>query len=38
MNAQFQTSHGPCAGHNLRREQFDSYVDVVRAFLATTGV
>ena len=28
--------HIPGAGHNIRREQFDRYMEVVRAFLAET--
>ena len=31
---QFQVAHIAGAGHNVRREQFDAYMHVVRAFLA----
>ena len=31
---QLRVVHIPGAGHNIRREQFDRYIDVVRAFLA----
>jgi N-formylmaleamate deformylase len=31
---QLRVVHIPDAGHNIRREQFDRYIDVVRAFLA----
>jgi len=31
---QLRVVHIPEAGHNIRREQFDRYVDVVRSFLA----
>jgi N-formylmaleamate deformylase len=31
---QFRVVHIPGAGHNIRREQFDRYNEVVRAFLA----
>ncbi len=32
---QLQVAHIPGAGHNIRREQFDRYVAVVRSFLDT---
>jgi N-formylmaleamate deformylase len=31
---QLRVVHFPEAGHNIRREQFDRYIDVVRSFLA----
>ena len=31
---QLQVAHIPGAGHNIRREQFDRFLEVVRAFLA----
>jgi N-formylmaleamate deformylase len=31
---QLRAVHIPEAGHNIRREQFDRYIDVVRSFLA----
>jgi N-formylmaleamate deformylase len=31
---QLRVVHIPEAGHNIRREQFDRYIDVVRSFLA----
>jgi pimeloyl-ACP methyl ester carboxylesterase len=31
---QLQIAHIPGAGHNIRREQFERYLEVVRAFLA----
>jgi pimeloyl-ACP methyl ester carboxylesterase len=31
---QLQIAHIPGAGHNIRREQFDRFIEVVRAFLA----
>ena len=31
---QLHVVHIPEAGHNIRREQFDHYIDIVRAFLA----
>ena len=31
---QLRIAHIPGAGHNIRREQFDRYIDVVRTFLA----
>lgn len=34
MVPQLQAVHIPNAGHNIRREQFDLYMDAIRAFLA----
>jgi pimeloyl-ACP methyl ester carboxylesterase len=31
---QLRVVHTPEAGHNIRREQFDRYIDIVRTFLA----
>ena len=31
---QLRVAHVPGAGHNIRRDQFDSFVEVVRPFLA----
>jgi pimeloyl-ACP methyl ester carboxylesterase len=31
---QLQVAHVPAAGHSIRRDQFASYLDIVRAFLA----
>jgi pimeloyl-ACP methyl ester carboxylesterase len=31
---QLEVAHIPEAGHNIRRDQFASYVDIVRAFLS----
>jgi hypothetical protein len=31
---QLEIAHVPGAGHNIRRDQFGSYVEVVREFLA----
>lgn len=33
LNSQFRSEHVAGAGHNLRREQFESYITVVREFL-----
>ena len=32
---QLEIAHIPGAGHNIRREQFDRFLEVVRSFLAT---
>jgi pimeloyl-ACP methyl ester carboxylesterase len=34
---QVRVAHIPGAGHNIRREQFARYLEVVRAFLAETA-
>lgn len=34
---QTQVAHIPGAGHSIRREQFDRYMQVIRAFLAETA-
>ena len=33
--SQMEIAHIPGAGHNIRREQFDRFIEVVRSFLAT---
>jgi pimeloyl-ACP methyl ester carboxylesterase len=35
---QLHMAHVPEAGHNIRRDQFARYVDVIRAFLSETRV
>jgi pimeloyl-ACP methyl ester carboxylesterase len=32
---QMEIAHIPGAGHNIRREQFDRFLEIVRHFLAT---
>ena len=36
-NANFQMVHIEGAGHNIRREQFEKYVELIRDFLPDTG-
>jgi pimeloyl-ACP methyl ester carboxylesterase len=33
INPRIQVAHIPGAGHNIRREAFQAYIDAVRAFL-----
>jgi pimeloyl-ACP methyl ester carboxylesterase len=35
---QLKVAHIPGAGHNIRREQFDRYLEVVRTFLANNMI